>query len=100
MENSLEFLLEHFVTLKELILEREALSFVFPFGKYKGKTIEDVAEVNPGYVLWAAKLDPSPIPSIPQTLLAQWQKNYNAERAQELLERSLADIAGETATDW
>lgn len=24
----------------------------FPFGKYKGKTIQDVLEINPSYIVW------------------------------------------------
>ena len=30
-----------------------SLEFVFLFGKYKGKTIKEIANINPDYLMWA-----------------------------------------------
>lgn len=27
--------------------------WVFPFGRYKGKTVGEVMDMNPGYIIWA-----------------------------------------------
>lgn len=35
---------------EEIALERAS---VISFGKYKGKTVQDVIEMNPGYLIWA-----------------------------------------------
>jgi hypothetical protein len=29
-------------------------SFVMPFGKYKGRTLDDISDLDPGYVVWLA----------------------------------------------
>jgi len=29
-----------------------SISFVMPFGKYRGKTLLDISEQDPGYILW------------------------------------------------
>jgi uncharacterized protein (DUF3820 family) len=32
--------------------DKEALATIMPFGKYKGKTLEDIGEENPTYISW------------------------------------------------
>jgi hypothetical protein len=29
-------------------------SFVMPFGKYKGHTLDDISDLDPGYIVWLA----------------------------------------------
>ena len=39
---------------------------VFRYGKYKGYSLADVEQINPGYVRWARQNAPNLIPKPPQ----------------------------------
>jgi uncharacterized protein (DUF3820 family) len=37
------------------ISSKPSLMYIFPFGKYNGKTIEEVKNIDPGYLDWMLK---------------------------------------------
>ena len=58
--------------LQILDLEKEEIpdinTYIIPFGKYKGKTLPEIKDIDPGYISWAKKnMDKEPV----RTLLSQ-----------------------------
>lgn len=51
----------------------------FPYGKYKGRSVKDIAVINPSYVLWWARTI-SDLP-IKQHLLRKASDNYFEKRS-------------------
>jgi uncharacterized protein (DUF3820 family) len=59
-------------------MEPRSKNFVMPFGKYKGKTLGQIVEANPGYVLW---LEDNNVLKIEESLLNLAAQNEELKTA-------------------